>query len=191
MKDNTFFALISRMKHINRWGLMHNTRYESLMEHSFETAYIANALANIENSMFGGRYDAERIAARALFHDSAEIITGDMPTPVKYENDRINGAYAQAEGRARERLLAALPENMREVYRGYLDEGGDYPVIKAADKLSALIKCMEEKNGGNRDFIAAEAAARDWLEKCELKSVRYFMENMLPAYSQTLDELTK
>ena len=192
MNRNSFFAFMSRMKHINRWGLMRNSRYESLSEHSFETAYIANALANIENTMYGGNYNAERIAACALYHDSAEIITGDLPTPVKYKNEKIAGAYAQTEKSARETLLFALPEELRGIYRGYLyyDENADYAVIKAADKLSALIKCIEERNIGNRDFISAEKSIRAWLDSCELKSVGYFIENILPCFALTLDELS-
>ena len=187
---NGFFAFLSRMKYINRWGLMHNSRYENLCEHSFETAYLANALANIENARFGGSLDAERITTAALFHDAPEIITGDMPTPVKYRSEELRGVYAKAEEDAKETLLTSLPGELREVYRGYLTEEG-CGVIKAADKLSALIKCVGERQIGNRDFESAEAAIRRWLDACPLKSVKYFMENMLPAYTQTLDELTK
>lgn len=180
---------MSRMKYINRWGLMHNSRYENLCEHSFETAYIANALANIENTMFGGSYDAERITAKALFHDAPEIITGDMPTPVKYRSERMRGVYAESEREAKDSLLRALPDQLRDVYSGYLDEGADREIIKAADKLSALIKCAEERKNGNRDFERAEQSTAALLDACPLKSVAYFRENMLPAYFMTLDEL--
>ena len=192
MNKNSFFAFISRMKHINRWGLMHNSRYENLSEHSFETAYIANALANIENAMFGGSFDAHRITTRALFHDCAEIITGDMPTPVKYKDKAMEKAYAETENAAKETLLKALPGELSEIYRGYLcfEDSADGEIIKAADKLSALIKCMEEINIGNRDFISAEKTIRRRLERCELQSVHYFMDNILPCFSLTLDELT-
>lgn len=193
MNNNSFFAFISRMKYINRWGLMHNSRYESLSEHSFETAYIANALANIENTMFGGNYDAERITARALFHDCAEIITGDLPTPVKYKNQTLQGAYAQTESAAKNTLLDKLTPELCDIYRGYLcfEDSADYAIIKTADKLSALIKCMEEINIGNRDFISAQKTIRAGLEKSELQSVRYFLDNILPCFSLTLDELTE
>ena len=186
---NGFFAFISRMKHINRWGLMRNWRYESLFEHSFETAYIAGALANIENTMFGGSYNAERVTTRAMYHDCAEIITGDMPTPVKYGSGDIKTAYDSAERTALDTLILSLPEPLRPVYRGYTKSGDDRLLIKAADKLSALIKCMDEQNAGNRDFDSAEKSIRAWLSACELKSVKYFMDRLLPAYSLTLDEL--
>lgn len=191
--NNAFFAFISRMKYINRWGLMHNSRYENLSEHSFETAYIANALASIENTMFGGKYETERITTRALFHDSAEIITGDMPTPVKYKSDTMAGAYAQSEASARETLLRGLTPELLEIYRGYLsfDDSDDAEIIKAADKLSALIKCTEEINIGNRDFISAEKTIRNTLKNSKLQSVHYFMDNILPCFSLTLDELSE
>ncbi|MBP3480594.1 MAG: 5'-deoxynucleotidase [Clostridia bacterium] len=191
--NNAFFAFISRMKYINRWGLMHNSRYENLSEHSFETAYIANALASIENTMFGGNYETERITTRALFHDSAEIITGDMPTPVKYKSDTMADAYALSESSAKETLLRGLTPELKETYRGYLsfDDRDDAEIIKAADKLSALIKCTEEINIGNRDFKSAEKTIRDTLSKSGLQSVGYFMENILPCFSLTLDELSE
>ena len=181
------------MKYINRWGLMHNSRFESLSEHSFETAYIANALANIENEMFGGNYNADRITVYALFHDSAEIITGDMPTPVKYKTRQMTGVYADAESSARDTLLNSLSPELKGVYTEYLDfENTDaHKIVKAADKLSALIKCIEELNIGNRDFASAEKTIREALETNPLKSVKYFMDNILPHYSKTLDELSK
>lgn len=189
---NSFFAFISRMKHINRWGLMHNSRYESLSEHSFETAYIANALANIENTMFGGSYDADRITTRALFHDCAEIITGDMPTPVKYKHKSMSDAYTQTETDAKDLLLSSLPPELYNIYKQNLtDCSADYRIIKAADKLSALVKCTEELGIGNRDFVSAEASVRKTLESSELKSVHYFLKEILPLYSLTLDELSK
>lgn len=191
--SNSFFAFISRMKYINRWGLMHNSRYENLSEHSFETAYIANALANIENEMFGGSFDADRITVYALFHDCAEIITGDMPTPVKYKSHQMTGVYADAEQNAKDTLLKSLSPALEGVYKEYLDfESTDgYRIVKAADKLSALIKCTEELNIGNRDFLSAEKTIREALIKSDLPSVSFFMENILPHYSKTLDELSQ
>lgn len=193
MNGNSFFAFISRMKYINRWGLMHNSRYENLSEHSFEVAYIANALANIENTMFGGSFNSERITVRALFHDSAEIITGDLPTPVKYKNEEMTGAYEQSEKCAKRLLLSKLPHELEAVYSSYLcyEDSEDYPIIKAADKLSALIKCTEEINIGNRDFESARRSVEGWLAACELKSVHYFTERILPGFSLTLDELSE
>lgn len=190
---NSFFAFVSRMKHINRWGLMHNSRYESLSEHSFETAYIANALANIENEYFGGKYDAEKITTLALFHDCAEIITGDLPTPVKYKHEAITGAYSQVESAAKQTLVRSLDQPLRKIYSDYLEfeNSENYVIIKAADKMSALIKCREEISLGNRDFTSAEKTIEKSLEKSTLKSVSYFLENILPLYTLTLDELSK
>ena len=177
---NSFFAFLSRMKYINRWGLMHNSRYENLSEHSFETAYIANALAHIENEYFGGTYDAERITTIALFHDCAEIITGDMPTPVKYKQAEIAGAYSQVEKAAKETLLANTEPQLKKIYEKYLDyeNSQDHDIIKAADKLSALIKCDNELAIGNNDFKNARESINKTLEKSPLKSVQYFIEHI-------------
>lgn len=172
---------------------MHNSRYENLSEHSFEVAYIANALANIENKCFGGSFDAEKITTAALFHDCAEIITGDLPTPVKYKHSAITGAYSQVEKNAKDTLLSGVTPQLYDTYKSYLnyEDTEYYPVIKAADKLSALIKCREELAIGNSDFKSAEKTILKSLDGSELKSVGYFMENILPLYSKTLDELSK
>ena len=190
---NSFFAFLSRMKHINRWGLMHNSRYENLAEHSFETAYIANALANIENAHFGGDFDAERITTLALFHDCAEIITGDLPTPVKYKHSGITGAYSQVEKAAKQTLICSLDPALQDVYTEYLDyeKTKYYNIIKAADKLSALIKCRQELAIGNGDFASAEKTITKSLENTGLESVKYFVDNVLPLYTKTLDELSQ
>ena len=172
---------------------MRSTRYENLSEHSFETAYLANALANIENTMFGGDYDADRITTLALFHDSAEIITGDMPTPVKYKHRRMSDAYSETEESAKAILLDSLPDVLRPVYSEALSGGTEkeHLLIKAADKLSALIKCEEELGIGNRDFASARASVLQKLESSELKSVKYFLKEILPKYSLNLDELSQ
>ena len=190
---NSFFAFLSRMKHINRWGLMHNSRYENLSEHSFEVAYIANALANIENEFFDGKYDADKITTLALFHDCAEIITGDLPTPVKYKHSSITGAYSEIEQAAKKTLLSSLDPKLENIYKGYLDYENteNYAIIKAADKLSALIKCKQELAIGNGDFKSAQKTVEDSLNNSQLKSVSYFMENILPLYTKTLDELSQ
>ena len=185
---SNFFAMLSRMKYINRWGLMHNSRFENLSEHSYETAVIAGALANIENQLFGGNYDAEKITVHALFHDCAEIITGDLPTPVKHNNHSLHEAYGDIEPTAQDTLITGLPDELRGIYRDYMVE---HPLIKAADKLSALIKCINEKDVGNRDFESAEQTIRKSIEKSEFQSVKYFMDNILPCYSMTLDELSE
>ena len=189
MKNHHFFAMTSRMKHINRWGLMRNTHHESLSEHSHETAVLAHALAVIENQYFGGDYDPDRAASLALFHDTTEIITGDLPTPVKYYSTELREAYRNVENAAANRLLAMLPQELRAIYDPLLrEEGREKEIVKAADKLSALIKCIEEQRMGNQDFASAEVSLRNALQKSTLQSVSFFCENFLPSYSLTLDE---
>ena len=188
-----FFAILSRMKYINRWGLMRNTRSENLCEHSFEAAVIAHALAVLRNRRFGGHADEQRAAVLALFHDSTEIVTGDMPTPVKYYSPRIRSAYGEVEKVAREKLLGFLPEDLRQDYRPLLGEPLEsdrelMPLVKAADKLSAIIKCVEEQRMGNREFASAEAALRKAVEDMHLPEADCFVEEFLPSYSLTLDE---
>lgn len=184
-----FFAILSRMKYIKRWGLMRNTREENLSEHSLEVAYIAHALAVISNKRFGGNFDPNAVAAAAMFHDSSEILTGDLPTPIKYYNPDIKTAYKQIEAIAEDELLSMLPEDMRDDYATlYSPDEKSNLLIKAADKLSALIKCIEEKNMGNREFSSAEEAARRALEEMALPEVSVFMEEFLPSFSMTLDE---
>ena len=188
-----FYAMLSRMKNINRWGLMRNTRSENLCEHSFETAVIAHALAVLRNTRFGGHADAERAALLALFHDSTEILTGDMPTPVKYYSPQIRSAYREVEQVARGRLLGFLPDDMKSVYRPLLGEplpsdGELLPLVKAADKISAVIKCVEEKRMGNSEFASAEASLRRAVAEMHLPEADCFLEEFLPSYSLTLDE---
>lgn len=191
MDSCKFFALISRMKYVNRWGLMHNDREENLMEHSFETAVISGALANIENELFGGMYDVEKITQSALFHDASEIVTGDMPTPVKYINSRMSSVYKDVESKAVDALLSTLPESLFKTYQGYFTPDEKcYQIIKAADRISALLKCIQEIRTGNQDFLTAKNSVEEKIRQIPLQSVGYFMEHMLPAYSLTLDELS-
>lgn len=190
MDNYAFFALISRMKYVNRWGLMHNSREENLMEHSFETAILAGALANIENTMFGGSYDINRITQAALFHDASEILTGDMPTPVKYISSEMRSTYGQVERQAEEKLLGTLPKELKDVYSEYFScDDKTYSIVKAADKISALLKCIQEIRSGNKDFISAKESIEDKIKNISLQSVSFFMESMLPTYLLTLDEL--
>ncbi len=201
MMEYRFFATVSRMKYINRWALMRNTREENLSEHSLEVAMIAHALCTIGNVRYGRELDAERAALIGLYHDAAEIMTGDMPTPVKYGNDAIRDAYKAVERNAEEQLLARLPEDLRQAYEGILTAPKEPDpkelylrrLVKAADKLSALIKCIEERDSGNREFRSAEATTRESIEGLaeELPEVRDFVRDFLPAYGKTLDELTK
>lgn len=192
MSANHFFAMLSRMKYINRWGLMRNTFTENISEHSLDVAIIAHALTVIHNKKFDGSLNPERVALLGLYHDATEIITGDLPTPVKYFNDEIREAYRQVEELSSMRLLAMLPKELQEEYAPLLspneNEAELWHIVKAADKLSALIKCIEEEKAGNREFSRAYAATLESLEKMELPEVQYFMENMLPGYQLTLDE---
>ena len=184
-----FYAMLSRMKNIYRWGLMRNTRQENLSEHSLEVAFIAHALAVIRNRRFGGNLNAEKIATAAMFHDTSEIITGDMPTPIKYFNEDIKDAFKQIEALADDKLINLLPEDLREDFSGlYNPTDEEKKIIKAADKLSALIKCIEENAMGNREFADAERATRKSLEKMYLPEIKVFLEEFIPSFSLTLDE---
>lgn len=188
-----FFALLSRMKYIHRWALMRNTKEENLAEHSLETAYIAHALALIRNRRFKGNIDPEKAAVFALYHDTAEILTGDLPTPVKYDNPTIKNAYRQIEKSAQSKLLSLLPEDLRNFYQDYVTEAMPEDIrkiVKAADKLSAVVKCMEEEKAGNKEFISAKKALLETLRKMELPEVSVFMEEFLPSFSLNLDELS-
>lgn len=194
MKDKNFFAMLSRMKYINRWGLMRNTINENIAEHSLDTAIIAHALAIIGNTYFNKNLNVERIAVLALFHDTTEIITGDMPTPIKYFAPEIKTAYKNVEKYAGEQLVSTLPEEMQEEYRkviiGEEEEQENHRYVKAADKLSALIKCVEELAMGNADFAQAKESTYEAVKALHMEEADYFLENFLPAYSLTLDEQT-
>ena len=185
-----FFAMLSRMKNIYRWGLMRNTKAESLSEHSLEVAFIAHALALIKNKRFGGSLNAEHIAVAAMFHDTSEIITGDMPTPVKYYNEEIKKVYKQIEAVADNTLIDMLPEDLKEDYLPLysLDEE-EKKIIKAADKISALIKCIEELNMGNREFETAEKSTREKLKALKAPEVDVFLDEFMGSFNLTLDEL--
>lgn len=185
-----FFAFLYRTKYINRWGLMRNTEKENLMEHSFLTAVVAHALAEISNAFFGNHLDAERIAAKALFHDVSEIFTGDMPTPVKYLNPGLKQNYKAVEKLAADKLVEQLPEKLQPVYADLLDEGGEEHVfVKYADKLCAYIKCVKEVQFGNTEFVSAKASIFKELKGYDSREVDYFLDNCIEAFTLTLDEL--
>ena len=190
--ENTFFALAARMRNIRRWGLMRNSFEENLLEHSQMTAVLAHALAVIRRDVFGLDADPDGAAAAALFHDMSEIITGDMPTPVKYLNEDIRRSYKAVESQAEAQLLQLLPGEMRPAYVELLrgGSGENHDLVKAADKLAAYIKCIEELQAGNEEFRSAEGQIRAALEASELPEIAYFMEHFLPAFGMTLDELT-
>ena len=196
-QQSHFSAILSRLRYIDRWALMRNARTENLSEHSLEVAMIAHLLCVIGNVRHARRLDANRAALVGMYHDVAEIITGDMPTPVKYANGHIRDAYRDVETAAEERLLDTLPADLRPTYVETLATGeGEADqylarLVKAADKLSALIKCLEERAAGNTEFATAEAATRAKLDEmaAELPEVADFMEEFLPSYGSTLDQL--
>lgn len=190
----SFFAYLSRMKFIKRWSLMYSSMEENIMEHSHQVAVIAHCLGVINNKEFGGTADPEKCAMLALYHEISEVITGDLPTPIKYFNSQINSAYKELETLACRKLLSMLPENIREEYEKYAlpdTESCEYKLMKGADKLAAYIKCIEELKGGNTEFAKAESAIRKMLECHELPEVVYFYNKFIPSYKKSLDELDR
>lgn len=189
---NHFFAMHSRMKYINRWALMRNTSNENLSEHSNDVAVIAHALAVIKNLRFGGNVNPERAAFLGLYHDMAEIITGDMPTPVKYYSETMREAFGDVENVACEKLLEMLPEDMREYYRGAFfksdEDAEEWKIVKAADKISALIKCIGEEKAGNSEFAKAKESTLKAIEKMNMPEADEFLGEFIPSFSLSLDE---
>lgn len=202
-RESHFLAILSRMKYIERWALMRSSRPENLSEHAIDVALIAHMLATLGRVRHGRDLDADRAAVLGLFHDASEIITGDMPTPVKYHDPAIRDAYKAVEAGAEARLLGTLPEDLRGAYAGYFSpaageglaeaEGNAYlrRLVKAADKLSALIKCVDERRAGNTEFASAEATCRAAVDDlaAELPEVADFVAEFLPSYGSTLDDL--
>ena len=188
---NSFFAYMSRMRFIDRWALMRNSYTENIQEHSHQVAVLAHALAVIRNKYFGGHVDAGQVAVAALYHDAPEILTGDLPTPIKYYNPAIRDAYKQVEAVAEEKLLAMLPEELRPVYDAALCPTSEEvkALVKAADKLSAHVKCVEEVKAGNNEFRKAAEQTLRALQEYDLPELTYFMEHFLPSFHLTLDEL--
>ena len=190
---NHFFAMISRMKYIKRWSLMKNSSSENLSEHSLEVSMLAHCLAVISNKRLGNNLNVEKVALIALYHDSTEIITGDMPTPIKYFNKSIQGSYKEIERQAAERLLNMLAEDLRDEYTDlFVPQKEDeylWKLVKGADKLSALIKCIQEENAGNKEFISAKNSTLELIKELNIEEVNIFMEEFIPSYSKTLDEL--
>ncbi len=194
MKSSKFFAIISRMKYINRWSLMRNTVTENISEHSLDVAFISHLLAVLRNKRFGGNVNPERVALLAMYHDTPEIITGDLPTPIKYYNKNIKSAYSEIENNASNQLLSYLPDDIKEEYRPLLfkdeSESELWELVKAADKISALIKCVEEKQMGNKDFSDAESATLKIIKDMNVKEADVFLEEFMPSYGLTLDKQT-
>lgn len=191
--EGDFYAMLSRMKYIKRWSLMKNSSSENISEHSLEVSMLAHCLAVISKRRLGNNINVEKIALIGLYHDSTEIITGDLPTPIKYFNKSIQGSYKEIEKQAAERLLNMLPEDLREDYYDLFfpreEEEYLWKLIKAADKLSALIKCIQEENAGNNEFISAKKSTYEILKKLDMEEVNIFIEEFLPSYTKTLDEL--
>lgn len=191
--SSPFFAYLSRLRWIRRWGLMRNAIEENVATHSWEVATLAHALALLRNRRFGGTVNADRVAAAALYHDATEVITGDLPTPVKYHSRVMREAFGDIEHKAEDELLALLPEALRPAFEPYLRESGlseeERTLIKAADRLSAWLKCRAELTAGNPEFAPAEAQIRRRLEQEDLPEVRYFFEVFAGSYDQPLDHL--
>ncbi len=191
MDEYRFFALLSRMRYITRWGLMRNSFSENIQEHSHMVAVLAHGLAMIRREILGLEADPERCATAALFHDASEILTGDLPTPIKYYNPEIKEAYKQVEYISGTKLLGMLPEALREHYAPLVYENDEsvHAIVKAADKLSAHIKCLEELKAGNAEFESAAAQTKQALVQMKLPELDWFMEHCLPAFTRNLDEL--
>ena len=191
MKEN-FFAYISRMRYIGRWSLMRNSLPENIQEHSHMVAVLAHALGVIRRDVFHVPCNPDEAATVALFHDSSEILTGDLPTPIKYHSNEIRDAYKEVEALACHKLLDTLPEELRGAYEPLLageTEERVHDLVKAADKLSAYIKCIEERKAGNNEFLSAEAQTRKLLEESHMPEVDYFLEHFISAFELNLDEL--
>ena len=189
-----FFAYMNRMKYIRRWGLMRNTKIENDMEHAFQTAMIAHAIALLGNERYERQYDAEHIAVLGMYHDASEVITGDLPTPIKHNNPAIKKEYRKLESIAQKRLLTMLPADIMPEYEPLIepDETSDaWRVVKAADKISAYIKCMEERSAGNREFVQAEESTLETIRKIDLPEVQDFMDEFVPGFSMSLDEISR
>lgn len=190
-----FFAMISRMKYIERWALMRNAERENISEHSLEVAMIAHALAVLGNRRLGKSYNADRAALIGMYHDANEIITGDMPTPVKYYSNEMQTLFHGIEDRAAESLLAMLPGDIRGDYEDiFFPKGDDEPLrklVKAADKISALIKCIEESKAGNREFDHARKTIEAAIAKLAVPEAELFLTEFLPSYEKTLDEISR
>ena len=186
-----FFAYLNRMKYIKRWSLMHCTTNENIMEHSQQVAVIAHALATISNVYFGGNLDADKIAVKALFHETSEVLTGDLPTPIKYYNPEIRDAYKSLERLSNKRLLGLLPQELSAQYEKIVmdEDSAEHKFVKYADKICAYLKCVDEVKQGNAEFAKAKETILAEIEAYNSKEVDFFMQNFVPAFSLTLDEL--
>ena len=188
-----FFGYMARMKYIKRWGLMRNTREENIQEHSLQTAMIAHALALIKNKLFGGSVDAEHVMALAVYHEAGEVITGDLATPIKYFSPEIRSAYKNIEQIAEDKLTGMLPDALRGEFEALIlrreDDAEAYAIVKAADKLCAYLKCVEELSAGNTEFAKAKKTIEKTISKMDRPEVKYFMDTFVPSFELSLDEM--
>lgn len=195
MGKNDFFAFTSRTKYINRWALMRNTRYETLSEHSAEVAQLAYALAVIGNERLGKKYNCERASLLGLYHDTPEIITGDLPTPVKYYSKETKEAYKAVEKNASKQLLSMLPDDLLPSYEPLFKKKNDdkelWKLVKAADKISGYLKCVEERKAGNGEFCEAEERLLKSMDKLDCEELKIFIADFLPSFEKTLDQMKK
>ena len=190
--DYDFFAYLSRMKYIKRWALMRSISEENIMEHSLQVTEIAHAIALIKNEMFGGSVDHYKVMCLAAYDETSEVITGDLPTPIKYFNAQINSAYKDLEDLAGEKLIEKLPEELKPLYREFIladKDTEEYKIMKAADRISAYIKCVEEVKSGNKEFVKAKESIGKDIKSINDEAVKYFIKNILPSFEKTLDEL--
>lgn len=187
-----FYAHLDRMKYIKRWQLMRSTREENIMEHSQEVTMIAHALVTIHNKVFGGNADVLKTVLCALYHETGETMTGDLPTPIKYYNSEIHGAYKELEEKACRKIVATLPEELQDEFMPYVladETSTEYRLVKAADRLSAYIKCLEELRSGNKEFAKAKKSIESDLHKRKIPEVEYFFEHFIDSFSLSLDDL--
>ena len=192
--EHHFFAYINRMKFIQRWGLMRNTMPENDMEHALQTAMIAHAIAVMGNVRYNRGYNAERIMALAMYHDAGEVITGDLPTPIKHHNPAIKAEYSKLEDIAAQKLISMLPPDLREYYTPLIahDESTEeWKIVKAADRICAYIKCLEERKSGNQEFESARKSVKKTLDQIDLDEVQDFIMECIPGFAMTLDEISE
>lgn len=195
MTQSHFFAHLSRLKLINRWPLMRNVRTENVSEHSLQVAMVAHALAVIKNKKFDGDLNADHIAMLALYHDASEVLTGDLPTPVKYYNAQIAHEYKKKEKIAQQKLIEMLPAELQDVYRPLIDEHlhseEEQSVVKQADALCAYVKCLEELSAGNNEFLLAKARLEKTLAQRRSPEMDYFVTVFIPSFNLSLDEISQ
>ena len=190
--DYDFYSYLFRMKYIKRWALMRSLVEENIMEHSWEVSVVAHSIAMIKNALFDGKVDEYKTLCLAIYHETSEVLTGDLPTPIKYFNKEINSAYKDLEKKAAEKLVLTLPEPLRSKYSAFVmddPESEEHKIMKAADRICAYIKCAEEVKSGNKEFVKARDGIRKEIKSIDDDAVRFFVKEILPSFEKTLDEL--